>query len=288
MKKFFIVMVCMLVLSLNVFAQEIKLNMVNIPGSSTYNVDSFEMLEHEVTLDLYVSVMGEQPENLKETPNLTKDMLGGFGIKIKSGEEKKNFYQEIGIHDNHPVVGVSFYDVLYFCNLLSVRNGLTPVYSVDGKTDVNEWNYEVHKGSCFKGEISSNEKANGYRLPTTIEWTYVNNHGETHAYPGSDNVDEVAWYKKNSNKSTNEIKQKKTNNFGLYDLAGNVAEFTFSPHEPEKGTYEQPCECNVTYVLGGSFNSLPLALKLSNNFRGSHRCCTSDISTGFRIVKNVE
>lgn len=288
MKKFFIVMVCMLVLSLNVFAQEIKLNMVNIPGSSEYNVPSFEMLEHEVTLDLYVSVVGEQPENSEEASNLTKNMLGGFGIKIKSEEEKKNYYQEIGIHDNHPVVGISVYDVMYFCNLLSARNGLTPVYSVDGKIDVKEWEYEVNKDSCLEGEISIDEKADGYRLPTVVEWRYVNEYGETHVYPGSDNIDEVAWYKKNSNKSTNEIKQKKPNKFGLYDLAGNAEELVFSPHEPENETYERSCKCSITYSLGGNFNSLPLALKIANHFRSSPSFCSRSNFKGFRIVKNVE
>lgn len=41
----------------------------------------------------------------------------------------------------NPVENVSLYDALYFCNKLSELYGLEPVYSVDGKTNVSEWNY---------------------------------------------------------------------------------------------------------------------------------------------------
>lgn len=308
MKKMVVGIIMILFLVFNMFAQNIELNMVKIPANdlrklvgdeSLKDLKNFEMLEHEVTLELYVAVMGDHPENPDKAQNLAKDVvakriLGGFGIKLnKEKEEKKNYYQEIGIHDNHPVVGVSLYDIMYFCNVLSVKNGLTPVYSVNGETDVNKWdyephNYEEHRGKSLVTGISFDENANGYRLPTKLEWFFVTKIGEKYVYPGSDNIDDVAWYNKNSNKSTHEIKQKMPNHFGLYDLTGNVAEFIFDLHEPEESPYGNSCECLVSYSLGGSFQDSASLLKLASNLRQEPCLCTRGEHFGFRLVRTIE
>lgn len=283
MKKFFIVLMCMMTLIFNTFAQDLELKMVKVPGAN------FEMLEHEVTLGLYVSVMGEQPENLeKANNNLAKGILGSFGIRVK--DEKKYYYQEIGIHDNHPVVAVSFYDAIYFCNKLSALKGLIPVYSVEGQTDVDEWEYEPHLGKCLIGTVSVDENADGYRLPSVKEWLYVTRTLENHTYPGSDDIEEVAWYKKNSNKTTHEIEQKNANSFGLYDLAGNVDELLFSPvqHERDAKSMSHLCECKNSLASGGHYNSPEFSIKLSNDYKVIFPSCQREETRGFRIVRTVE
>lgn len=73
-----------------------KSKMVKIPGRD------YEMLQTEVTQELYSAVMGENPSYNK-------------------GE-------------NNPVENVSWYDAISFCNVLSTFYGLTPAYSVDGET----------------------------------------------------------------------------------------------------------------------------------------------------------
>ncbi len=103
--------------------------MVNIPEKN------YAIQQTEVTQTLYSKIMGELP----------------------------TFFNEQG--GNHPVVAVSLYDMVYFCNLLSTYVGLTPVYSVGGNTDVKTWNYTPHKGNAIKEEITLNEQASGYRLP---------------------------------------------------------------------------------------------------------------------------
>lgn len=301
MKKIFAFFVCIVTLVFNIVAQENELKMVKIPGTN------FEMLEHEVTLSLYESVMGEKPENLqKANNNLAKNVLGDFGIKIKN--TKVYYYQETGIHDNHPVIAVSFYDAIYFCNKLSVINGLTPVYAVKGETDVDEWDYIPHQGKFIKADlITVNSNSNGYRLPTAAEWLYAAKGGQEYLYPGSDNIDEVAWYKDNSNKTTHEIAQKKANGYGLYDMLGNVEEWTFNLEkhlsdeeviESRKALAEMGMEIDIydlskeeqymSSTNGHSYKTGSSACKRLFTNRSSYvRCDIQDIDRGFRIVRSI-
>lgn len=70
-----------------------------------------------------------------------------------------------------------------------------------------------------------------FRLPTEAEWEYAargGNKSKGSKYAGSDNVEEVAWYAGNSSGSPHPVKQKTPNELGLYDMSGNVYEWTSS------------------------------------------------------------
>lgn len=106
--------------------------------------------------------------------------------------------------------------------------------------------------------INSEETGLAFSLPTKEEWEYAAADGNIDdglTYSGSNDIKEVAWYAANSEGKPHAAdgqNQLKPNEFGLYDMSGNVSEYVFSPYidpnNPENPT-------NMMIVKGGSYAS---------------------------------
>jgi len=91
-----------------------------------------------------------------------------------------------------------------------------------------------------------------FRLPTEAEWEYAaRSGGKKQKYAGSSNVDRLAWYDCNSGGSTHPVGTKEPNGLGLYDMSGNVWEWTSDWYG--KDYYQQSPRNNPQGPSSGSF-----------------------------------
>jgi len=173
-------------------------------------LSDFYIGKHEVSQKEYKAVMGSNPSNFKG--------------------------------DNLPVERVSWFNAVEFCNKLSIREGLTPVYSINNNSSPSNWS---------GGTITANWNANGYRLPTESEWEYAargGNKSRGFTYSGSNSIGDVAWYTSNSNGKTHPVGTKRANELGLYDMSGNVWEWCWDWY----GEYSSSAKTNPRGPANGS------------------------------------
>ncbi len=101
-----------------------------------------------------------------------------------------------------------------------------------------------------------------YRLPSEAEWEYACRAGGQQEYCGSDNVDSVAWVGPFSD-TTHPVATKQANAFGLYDMSGNVSEWTQDcwnvsyNRAPTNGSAWKSGDCRWRVVRGGAWWSSP-------------------------------
>ena len=131
----------------------------------------------------------------------------------------------------YPAHQVNWFDVLMYCNRRSVAEGLTPCFSIGGETNPDKWgrqpDSQEEPGWDDWYHAKCDFTANGYRLPTIVEWEYAARGGNgltgyQYKYAGSDILDEVAWY---ATDGLREVMQKKPNTLGIYDMCGNIEEW---------------------------------------------------------------
>ncbi len=182
-----------------------------------------------------------------------------------------------------PIAGtLTWYDMIGFCNELSLMEGLDPVYSIAG------WNglFPVSTASV----VSADWTKNGYRLPTEMEWMWAamgaandrfqgytgigtNTKGYSKAFAGdsgSNAASDYAWY----GCAMQAVGQKLPNELGLYDMSGNVFEWCW-----DKGDYPP-----LAYPIGALTNYRNESELYRVDRGGSFFRGTGELAIAYRIA----
>ena len=197
----------------------------------------------------------------------------------------QHWYTEKYSPDPHgPQISVIWYEAAAYCNWLSQREGLAACYEPNPEGVYAEGMKVVPN---FLG-------CSGYRLPTEAEWEYACRAGaDTSRYYGGSValLKQYAWGAWNSNDRVWPCGRLKPNDFGLFDLLGNVFEWCHDPdqgHQPGEGRKATDILNKSEYIKdsiwrflrGGSFNVQPSLVRSA--YRGRYQPTNRNFWIGFR------
>lgn len=201
-------------------------------------IDAFWIGTHEITWDVYEMFLNKDYEQSVSDSPLTDE------VDAVSRPTTPYLDMTFGMgKENMPAIGMTQYNAIQFCKWLYTKTGVF------------------------------------YRLPTEAEWEYACRAGSTSAYffgNSPEKLDNYAWYANNSEDKTHQIGQKEPNPLGLYDILGNVMEWTIDQYTPE--SYEQysgkpadnpVAEASELYprsIRGGSYKSSAEDLRSARRF----------------------
>lgn len=222
-----------------------------------------------------------------------------------------------GLGDEYPVYYVSWYDAIVYCNLKTINDpelGLDHcAYSLAGNKDPRTWDVLSRIGDQYcitstnytlLNSIAFDENADGWRLPTEVEWEYLARGGnltnsDQTQYSGT-NVQNLlknyAWYIENSgdaggtnNKKSHKVCTKAPNGLGLYDMSGNVYEWCWDYYQTTINDFTPsigPNSGEERVCRGGCWDSPANNCEVSNiNWFTPE---TRNFAIGFRLVRNAE
>jgi formylglycine-generating enzyme required for sulfatase activity len=270
-------------------------------GSPEMELDrvGFRERRHEVGLDAFYLgsrelTTGEFRRFVEETGyRTTAEQAGGaFAYDETSGEwefragadwRRPGFSQG----DDHPVVNVSWFDAVAYCNWLSEKEGLSPAYRISGE------------------DVRWDREADGFRLPTEAEWEYACRAGTVAPFSTGERISTAqANYDGNVpynygnrglfRKSTLPAASFQPNPWGFYDMHGNVWEWCWDFYGLTQEGTENILAANPTgpdsgahrVNRGGGWGSA--ARDLRSAARSSDFPETAGGSLGFRLARNEE
>lgn len=200
------------------------------------NVSPFWMSKVEITWDLYSLFVSREWDQYQVDKSVDSEV--SIDVDAVSGATTPYVEMSFGMGiDNYPAICMTQLAAIKFCEWLSAMTG------------------------------------HFYRLPTEAEWEYAARAGSSSAYSFGDDINvlgEYAWFEGNSNEKYQKVGTKKPNAWGLYDMHGNVAEWTLDQYVPSayskrKKGIENPQEVGdkvyPKVVRGGSWMDAPSRLR---------------------------
>ena len=204
-------------------------------------------------------------------------------------------------NDDKPVDSVSWFDAVDYCNRRSRKEGLNPCYVID-KAGSDGIGQNAEDQSDWK--VSVNWNANGYRLPTELEWEYAargGNQSRQSDYSGVGDLSQQAWHSQNSaalgkdhpDYGTHPVGTKDPNELGLYDMSGNVCEWVWDWYDA--GYYAKassvdprgPASGTEKVLRGGSWLDYgPVSCHVA--YRYSAKPMVSFQTFGFRVARSMK
>jgi formylglycine-generating enzyme required for sulfatase activity len=229
-------------------------------------------------------IMGSLPEEAARDRDETPHPASVEGFYLDAFEVTQREYLAVtGSNPSRfrgpdlPVERVSWLDAILYCNARSLREGLTPAYTLDSSV------------------ITWDRNANGYRLPTEAEWEYACRAGTLSAFnrgntlsTGEANYDGTYPYNKGSpglyRKKTIPVGSFAPNAWGLYDMHGNVYEWCWDTYGPYTAPAPEGLSAGSGIIRGGSWYSEGRFLRSANRARANHGSGADYI--GFRTARN--
>ena len=226
--------------------KSIEFNMIYCKEDKSHS--DFLLGETEVTQELYELVMGYNPS------------------LYKGQEDSKQ----------RPMECVTWYDAIMFCNKLSILTNKSPYYEIKVIKYEDETQTNIKKAS-----VESNEGANGFRLPSEKEWEYAAKANTNNLWSGTNDeskLGEYAWFGVVYHKggATHPVAQKKPNEWGFYDMSGNVYEWCYDK-------YDNTSDNRV--FRGGSWSNDASRLRFA--FRSYDSPDYRDAYLGFRVAASL-
>ncbi|MDA3939228.1 MAG: SUMF1/EgtB/PvdO family nonheme iron enzyme [Spirochaetia bacterium] len=173
-----------------------------------------------------------------------------------------------------PVVSITWYDAVEYCNWLSVQKNLEQCYTITGKN------------------VFCDFDKNGFRLPTEAEWEYAARGGLkslSFSFSGSESAELSGWYLDNSMGKPHPGGLLIANELGIYDMSGNVWEWCWDWYDEYKGVFQinpsGPDSGEYKTLRGGSWSYFEEDMAVSS--RGRVFPTDVDVNNGFRIVQSI-